>query len=266
MNSLEILVVALLALFGLAVGSFLNVVIARVPESVSVIAPRSRCPRCHTELANRDNIPVLSWLALRGKCRTCSAPISKRYPLIEAVTAIVWAGLGVYVLTRDSVGLLPLLLVSSAILIALFVIDLDHKRLPDPLTFLMYPVAAGGLAIDGLATGDWPIIPALTGAGCWLLAIGGIWFLSGGRGMGMGDVKLAPSLGLILGWIGVGPAIVGLMAAWLIGGAVAIGLILSRRARSGTAIPFGPFLIGGFVIGLLLGAPLADAYVGSLGF
>jgi leader peptidase (prepilin peptidase)/N-methyltransferase len=265
MDSLEILVIAVLALLGLAVGSFLNVVIARVPEGASVISPRSRCPRCQTELANRDNIPVLSWLVLRGRCRSCSTPISTRYPIVEIATAIVWAGMTAYVLARDSIGLLPLLLISSAILIALFVIDLDHKRLPDRLTLLMYPVAVGGLVIDGLATGKWPILPALAGAGCWLLAIGGIWFLSGGRGMGMGDVKLAPSLGLILGWIGVGPAVVGLMAAWLIGGAVAIGLVIARRARTGTAIPFGPFLIGGFCIGLLLGASIADAYVGALG-
>ena len=266
MDSTQILVIAVLALLGLAVGSFLNVVIARVPEGLSVISPRSRCPRCQTELANRDNIPVLSWLVLRGRCRSCSTPISTRYPIVEIATAIVWAGMTAYVLARDSIGLLPLLLISSAILIALFVIDLDHKRLPDRLTLLMYPVAVGGLVIDGLATGKWPITPALAGAGCWLLAIGGIWFLSGGRGMGMGDVKLAPSLGLILGWIGVGPAVVGLMTAWLIGGVVALGLLLAKRARTGTAIPFGPFLIGGFAVGLLLGTGLTDAYLGAMGF
>lgn len=265
MDSSHALLIALLALVGLAVGSFLNVVIARVPESLSVISPRSRCPRCETELTNRDNIPLLSWVILRGRCRTCAARISARYPLVELGTAVVWAGLTAHCLATDALGLLPLLLVASSILIALFVIDLDHKRLPDPLTYLMYPVALIGLAIDGLVTGAWPIVPALAGAGCWLLAIGGIWFLSGGRGMGMGDVKLAPSLGLILGWIGVGPAVVGLMTAWLIGGVFAIGLIATRRARSGTAIPFGPFLIGGFAIGLLVGTGLTDAYLGAMG-
>ncbi len=266
MNSSGILIVGLLTLLGLAVGSFLNVVIARVPLGESVISPRSKCPRCEGELANRDNIPLISWLLLRGRCRGCSAPISPRYPIVELVTAIIWGGLTAYSIASGSLGLLPLLLASSAILVALFVIDLDHKRLPDPLTFLLYPVAVVGLAIDGLVTGEWPCVPALAGAGCWLLAIGGIWFLSGGRGMGMGDVKLAPSLGLILGWIGVGPAVVGLMTAWLLGGAVAIGLLLARRARSGTAIPFGPFLIGGFAIGVLAGAPMTDAYLGSMGF
>lgn len=266
MDSSHVLLVALLAIVGLAVGSFLNVVIARVPEGASVIAPRSKCPHCESELSNRDNIPLLSWLLLRGRCRTCAAPISVRYPIVELGTAVVWAGLTAYALSTDALGLLPLLLVSSSILIALFVIDLDHKRLPDPLTYLMYPVAVIGLAIDGLVTGEWPIVPALAGAGCWLLAIGGIWFLSGGRGMGMGDVKLAPSLGLILGWIGVGPAVVGLMTAWLIGGVVALGLLLAKRARTGTAIPFGPFLIGGFSLGLLLGTGLTDAYLGAMGF
>jgi len=266
MDSSQLLVVALLAVLGLAVGSFLNVVIARVPEGASVIAPRSRCPHCQTELANRDNIPLLSWIVLRGKCRACRGPISVRYPIVELATGIVWAGLAVHAFTTDRLGMLPLLLVSSSLLIALFVIDLDHKRLPDPLTFLMYPVAAIGLVIDGLVTGQWPVLAALGGAGIWLLAIGGLWFISGGRGMGMGDVKLAPTLGLILGWLGIGSAVVGLMSAWLIGGVVAIGLLLARRARSGTAIPFGPFLIAGFAVGLLAGTAITDAYLGSLGF
>lgn len=265
MDYLQILALAGLVPLGLMVGAFLNVVISRVPDGESVISPRSKCPRCTSEIAHRDLIPIFSWLALRGQCRKCSAPISSRYPIVEIATAIIWVGIAAYSFASDSIGLLPLLLISSAILIALFVIDLDHQRLPDRLTFLMYPVAVVGLAIDGLATGNWPIIPALAGAGCWLFAIGGIWFLSGGRGMGMGDVKLAPSLGLILGWFGIGPTVVGLMTAWLIGGAVAIGLLAARRARSGTAIPFGPFLIGGFAVGLLFGTSIADAYVGSLG-
>ena len=186
--------------------------------------------------------------------------------MVEVVTAITWAGLAAYAMTFDTLGLLPLMLSASAILISLFVIDLDHKRLPDPLTFLMYPVAVIGLAIDGLATGNWPIGSALLGAVIWLLPIGGIWVLSGGRAMGMGDVKLVPALGLILGWVGVGSAVVGLVSGWLIGAVVAIVLILGRRARSGTAIPFGPFLIAGFAIGMVAGAVLADAYMGAIGF
>lgn len=266
MDSAQILLIALLALVGLAVGSFLNVVIARVPEGASVITPRSKCPQCESALARRDNIPLLSWLMLHGKCRSCSAPISPRYPIVELVTALIWAGLTAYALSRDILGVLPLLLVSSAILIALFVIDLDHKRLPDRLTFLMYPVALIGLLIDGLVSGEWPLGPALAGALIWLVPIGGIWFLSGGRGMGMGDVKLAPALGLILGWMGVGSAVVGLFSGWLIGGVVAIGLIVGRKARSGTAIPFGPFLIVGFAIGIVAGSALTDLYLGSMGF
>lgn len=266
MDSAQALLIALISLLGLAVGSFLNVVIARVPEGISVVSPRSRCPQCQAALASRDNIPLISWVILRGKCRDCASPISPRYPMVELITAVIWGALTAWTLTRGSVGTLPLLLISSAILISLFFIDLDHRRLPDPLTFLMYPVALVGLVIDGFVTGDWPVGSALIGAGIWLLAIGGIWFLSGGRGMGMGDVKLAPALGLILGWWGIGPAVVGLFAAWLIGGVVAVVLLLARRARSGTAIPFGPFLIIGFAIGLLAGRGITAAYVGSLGF
>ena len=259
------MIIGVLALVGLAVGSFLNVVIDRVPAGESLVSPRSQCPHCVTERSNRVNIPLFSWIILRGRCRACAVPISVRYPIAELVTALVWAGLTAHAFAAGILGLLPLLLVSSSILIALFVIDLDHKRLPDALTYLMYPVAAVGLLVDGLITGSWPLGPALAGAGIWLLAIGGIWFLSGGRGMGMGDVKLAPTLGLILGWVGVGSAVVGLMSAWLIGGFVAIGLMLARRARAGTAIPFGPFLIVGFAVGLLFGADITEAYLDSLG-
>lgn len=266
MIALPLLLIALLALLGLAVGSFLNVVITRIPEGESVIQPRTKCPTCETQLGYRDSIPVLSWLLSRGRCRSCSSRITVRYPMVEVVTAITWAGLAAYAMTHDTLGLLPLMLCVSGILISLFVIDLDHKRLPDPLTFLMYPVAVIGLAIDGLATGNWPIGSALLGAAIWLLPIGGIWVLSGGRAMGMGDVKLVPALGLILGWVGVGSAVVGLVSGWLIGAVVATVLILGRRARSGTAIPFGPFLIGGFAIGMLAGAVLSDAYMGAIGF
>ena len=174
MIALPLLLITLLALLGLAVGSFLNVVITRIPEGESVIQPRTKCPTCETQLGYRDSIPVLSWLRLRGRCRSCSSPISVRYPMVEVVTAITWAGLAAYSMTFDTLGLLPLMLSASAILISLFVIDLDHKRLPDPLTFLMYPVAVIGLAIDGLATGNWPICSALLGAVIWLLPIGGM--------------------------------------------------------------------------------------------
>jgi leader peptidase (prepilin peptidase)/N-methyltransferase len=264
--ALPLLLIALLALLGLAVGSFLNVVITRVPEGASVIQPKPKCPTCEFKFCLRDRIPVLSWLLRHGRCRGCESPISARYPIVEIVTAVAWAGLATYALMCNALGLLPLMLCASAILISLFVIDLDHKRLPDRLTFLMYPVAIIGLAIDGLATGSWPIGSALLGAAIWLIPIGGIWLFSVGRGMGMGDVKLAPALGLILGWVSVGSTVVGLASGWLIGGVVSIVLILVGRARSGTSIPFGPFLIAGFGIGLAAGAVISDAYLGAVGF
>jgi len=261
-----LLLIVVLAVLGLAVGSFLNVVITRVPDGQSVFRPRSKCPTCEIEFSRRDRIPVLSWLLLHGRCRGCRSPITVRYPIVELVTAIAWAGLATYALMCDALGLLPLMLCTSAILISLFVIDLDHRRLPDPLTFLMYPVVTIGFTIDGLVTGNWPIGSALIGAAIWLLPIGGIWLLSGGRGMGMGDVKLAPALGLILGWVSVGSAAVGLVSGWLIGGVVAIVLILVGRARSGSAIAFGPFLIAGFAVGLVAGVVISDAYLGAVGF
>lgn len=265
MENSQALIIGMAALIGLAVGSFLNLVIARVPARESVLAPLLRCARCSSGLINRHNIPFLKCGKLRWRHCSRLGPISGRDVIVIAVTALVFAGLTAHALITSTLGLLPLLLVSCAILIALFVIDLDHSRLPNALTYLMYPVAVVGLFIDGLVTGNWAIGSALIGAGIWLLALGGIWVLSGGRAMGMGDVKLAPALGLILGWVGVGSSVVGLLSAWLMGGFVAMGLLLSRRARKGTAIAFGPFLIGGFAIGLLFGEAIADSYVGTLG-
>lgn len=257
-----------LTVLGVIVGSFLNVVIARVPAGLSVIRPRSSCPRCGAFIDPRDNIPLLSWLVLRGRCRNCHAPISARYPLVEGLTGLLWAVIGLWSVHQPGTvvsPLLPVLLIVTSASIALAFIDLDCQRLPDVIVLPLWPFVIAGLLFTGAVSGEWPVGRSIAGAGLWLLVIGGIWAATGGQGMGLGDVKLAPLLGLILGWIGWGPAFAGLGASWLIGGAIAVILLIAGRAGRHRVIPFGPFLILGFLVGVLAGTELFDAYLSGTG-
>ena len=255
----------ILAALGLAVGSFLNVVIHRVPDGTSIVRPASACPECGTPIRPRDNVPVVSWLLLRGRCRTCRAPISLRYPLVELLNAALWLALGWWAAAAGQLALLPWLLVLGSACVALAFIDLEHHRLPDAIVLRLYPVGAVGLGLAGLLSGTWPLAAAGIGVAVWLVVIGGVWFVSGGRGMGFGDVKLAPVLGATLGWVGVSAAIVGLFSAFALGAIVGIALMVARRAGRKSAIPFGPFLVLGAGVGLVLGEPGWDAYLSMIG-
>ncbi len=251
----------LAAVVGLAVGSFLNVVTHRVPAGESVVRPPSRCPSCDHLIEPRDNIPVLSWLLLRGRCRWCSAPIAVRYPIVEATTSVLWALLTWWGLaTPGAAPLLPLVLTLASAGVALTVIDVDHHRLPNVIVLPLYPVTALGLVAAGLLSGAWNGLPIVIGALLWLIVVGLPWLLSGGRGMGMGDVKLAPVLGATLGWWAVSSAVVGLLAAFGLGAVVGIALMATGRAGRKSALPFGPFLLVGALIGLLLGPTLGAWY------
>lgn len=251
----------LLLLLGLAVGSFLNVLIHRVPSGASVVRPGSACPGCGRMITARDNIPVLSWTLLKGRCRSCGARISARYPAIEILNGALWVLLGWWALATNHLALLPWLLVLTSAGIALTIIDLGHHRLPNVLVYPLYPLLVVGLLVAGLGSGSAPVVPALIGAGVWLVLIGGIWLISGGRGMGMGDVKVAPILGATLGWLSVGAAVVGLLVAFLAGAVVGVALMAAGRASRKTAVPFGPFLFIGTLVGLLAGEPLVRGYV-----
>jgi leader peptidase (prepilin peptidase)/N-methyltransferase len=255
----------LLGGLGLIVGSFLNVVIHRVPEGRSIVRPPSACPGCGSPIAPRDNIPVLSWLLLRGRCRNCREPISARYPIVELLTSALWLLLGWWAWSPAGIpGLLPLLLVLGSAGVALWFIDLDHHRLPDAIVLPLLPVTAVGLVGAGLLSGQWPLGSTLVGTAVWLIPLGGIWLLTGGRGMGFGDVKLAPSLGATLGWVSASSAVVGLGAAFVAGGVVGIALMVTGRARRGSQLPFGPFLLLGALVGLLVGDAVGSWYVDRL--
>jgi leader peptidase (prepilin peptidase)/N-methyltransferase len=247
---------ALVALpFGLIVGSFMTVAAHRMPRGESVVRPRSRCPSCGTPIASRDNVPVVSWLLLRGRCRACGARIPVRYPLLELATA----GLVVLAAIRYPDpwvgGLLAGLL---ALMPAIAVIDVEHRIIPNRLTYPALLVALLAVAAAWLAGA--PIEPLRGLAG--LALYGGILFVVAviSRGMGMGDVKLAALIGLVLGSIGLRFVGVAAGSAIVLGGLGGVVALLLGRSRK-SAIPFGPYLAAGAVIGGLWGAPMAAWYL-----
>ena len=241
--------VVVAGLFGAVIGSFLNVVAHRVPLGESLISPGSRCPECEAPVKPYDNIPVVSWLLLRGRCRNCGTRISPRYPLVELVTALVWAAV-VAVRGFDNDLVLELPFVSA--LIALAAIDFDHKLLPNKI---VYPLAAYGVIATLLVDRDDLVENLIAGAGAFaflLLAV-----IAYPRGMGMGDVKLAGAMGLYLG-LSIIPA---LLVAFLSGSVVGV-FILAREGAAGRkkAVPFGVFLALGGIVGVLAGPELIDVY------
>jgi leader peptidase (prepilin peptidase)/N-methyltransferase len=236
---------------GAIVGSFLNVVAYRVPRHESLVAPASHCPKCATPLKPYDNIPILSWLLLRGRCRSCAAPISPRYPLVEGLTAALCVG--AVLVHHSAIGIATsvgvILLVVPAALI-----DLEHRIIPNKLTAIGGVVALGiGLALD--PSGEPERLIAGAAAGGFLLVAA----LAYPGGMGMGDVKLAAVLGLFLGRA-VAPAI---LVALFSGVLVGVFVIARKGAREGrkTAVPFGPFLALGALVSVFAGQAMVDLYV-----
>jgi leader peptidase (prepilin peptidase)/N-methyltransferase len=253
------LLVVTCGVFGLTVGSFLNVVIYRVPRDESIVTPRSHCPNCDTELANRDNIPVVSWLFLRGKCRTCGDPISVRYPLVEGLTGALFMALGVR-FGLDAA--LPAFLVLGAFLVALAAVDLDTFLLPKKL---VWPAFGAGVVLLGGASvvqGDGSsAVEAAIGSAVAFAILYVIHFLSP-KGMGFGDVRLAAVLGMHLGWIELPEVALGLFLSFLVASVVGIGLIVTKRKGRKDKVPFGPFLAAGTLLAVLFGDRLLALYLG----
>lgn len=248
-------------MFGLLIGSFLNVVIWRVPQGLSVVRPSSHCPSCGAGVRPRDNVPVISWLMLRGHCRDCGASISRRYPLVELSTGIIFAVLAA---RFDLDAALPAFLYLGAIGTALWMIDLDVKRLPNAIVLPSYGVAGGLLLAAAAFTGDWwSLLRAVLG----MAALYGFYFVLAliyPAGMGFGDVKLAGVLGLYLGWLGWAEVVVGGFLGFLFGGAVGLGLMAVHRAGRKSQIPFGPFMLSGALAAILWGGALADLYFAAV--
>jgi leader peptidase (prepilin peptidase)/N-methyltransferase len=267
------------ALFGAVVGSFLNVVIHRLPVGESVVFPGSRCPRCGAPIRPGDNIPVVSWIALGGRCRTCREPIAARYPLVELANALLWAALAL----RFGLGfqLFATAALCSALLV-ITLIDVDHWIIPDAITlpgiaigltssFFLPPRGSmiAGFLHHRLGLGHLPGF--LASVGFWdslaaLLLGGGLFYLvavvSRG-GMGGGDIKLTAMMGAFLGMRDLGVAIfIGLIA----GSAVGIGLMIAGRKTRKDAIPFGPFLALGGICAVFWGRSLVEWYLNLRGY
>jgi leader peptidase (prepilin peptidase) / N-methyltransferase len=242
---------AVAGVFGATIGSFLNVVAYRLPRSESLVSPGSRCPGCGTAIKTHDNVPVLGWLLLRGRCRSCRTSISPRYPIVEATTAALAVAV---VLTKHSAVEIALGLVLIGVLVPVALIDLDHRIIPNKLTL---PAAVAAIAI-GVAL-DLHGVPeqliAAAGAGGFLL----FFALAYPRGMGMGDVKLAFVLGLFLGRSVAVAILAGVLLGTVVGAAVMARVGVEKGRK--TAVPFGPFLALGGIVGLFAGPAIVHWYL-----
>ncbi|MCZ7526108.1 MAG: prepilin peptidase [Acidimicrobiia bacterium] len=252
------LVITVCTILGLAVGSFLNVVVWRVPRKESVVRPRSRCPECEEPIRPADNVPVVSWVLLRGRCRTCGARIPVRYPLVEVGCAVLFGALAARF--WDSWAL-PAYLVLAAALLALSVIDLEHYLLPNRIVYplsLAVPVLLAGAAV---AEGDGgALLRALLGGAVAFVAFLAIHLVSP-RGMGLGDVKLSFVLGVALAWLGWRELVLGLLLGFFYGALVGVALIALRLRTRKEPVPFGPFLAAGAVTAVLWGEPILTWYL-----
>jgi leader peptidase (prepilin peptidase)/N-methyltransferase len=241
------------ALFGLIVGSFLNVVIYRVPRKESVVSPRSACPTCGVPISPRDNVPIFSWLILRGKCRNCRAHISMRYPLIEAATAGLFAGVAARFGFSWS---LPAYLVLAAGLLALACTDLEHLLLPKRIVYPVLGLVGVLLVMAAAVTHHWhDLLIAALCAIVWFVIFFALNAVSP-RLLGFGDVRLAPVLGLALGWLGVRYALLGFFAANLVGAILGVSLIVTKRMSRQQQIPYGVFLALGTLLAVFAGPEL----------
>ncbi len=252
----------LAGVLGLAIGSFGNVVIWRVPRGESVVRPPSACPSCGHAIRPRDNVPLVSWLLLRGRCRDCGDGISARYPLVELATGALFVLVAAWLLPQDGgLWLVPALWYFVAIAVMLTMIDIDTRRLPDRIVLPSYVVVAVLLVVASVGTGRYDaLLRAAVGmAALWLFYFALVMIYP--RGMGFGDVKLAGVLGLYLGWFGWGALVVGAFAAFLLGGIFAVGLLVARRAGRKSAVPFGPWMLLGAAVGVVVGEQIWDGYL-----
>ncbi|MFF2485595.1 prepilin peptidase [Microbacterium sp. NPDC058062] len=288
MHPVTIFTVVVAGVFGLLIGSFLNVVAYRVPAHISLMR-ESRCPHCDATIKPWHNLPIVGWVALRGRCANCKARISARYPIVEAATGIAfavvtWWGLAVYegafgttattflassawggTIDAADLWALGLVIVAylyfAAISIVLTLIDLDTHRLPNSIVLPSYLVASILFTVAALLTGQWTLL-LMAGIGMAVLYI--FYFLLRAArpgGMGGGDVKLAGVMGIYLGWLGWGALAVGAFAAFLYGGVFGMALMVLRRAGRKTAIPFGPWMILGAWTGVFAGEAVGKWYV-----
>lgn len=273
---IRVTIITVASVLGLLIGSFLNVVIYRVPLGLSIVKPPSACPGCGAHIEARDNIPLISWLVLRGKCRHCGNPISIRYPIVELITGVLFAATALLfvepVATAQTTGaaisaslVLVAFLYFAAIAVALVGIDLDVHRLPNVIIYPSYIVFAVLFSGAAIASGSYDaLIRAGLGAVILFVAYFAMAYIKPG-GMGFGDIKLAAIMGACLGWLGWGSLLVGAFGAFVLGGIFSIILLISRRANRSSGIPFGPWMFAGAYLGISVGERLWQGYLALVG-
>jgi leader peptidase (prepilin peptidase)/N-methyltransferase len=250
-------------------------VVYRVPAGASIVSPASACPKCGRHIRGFDNVPLLSWLVLRGHCRDCGEPISARYPAVELGTGlffavVAWQALSGLVVTGPSTFVVATpafvaFLYLAAISVVLALIDIDVRKLPNAIVLPSYVVAAVLFLIESIISDEYgALIRAGVGMAALFLFYFALAFAIPG-GMGFGDVKLAGLLGIYLGWLGWGNLIVGAFAAFLFGGLFSIGLLIFRKAGRKSKIPFGPWMLLGAWIGILFGTNISAGYLALFG-
>jgi leader peptidase (prepilin peptidase)/N-methyltransferase len=270
------LLAAVAGVTGLSIGSFLNVVVYRVPRGGSIVRPASACPGCGSEIRARDNVPVLSWLLLRRRCRDCRTSISARYPLIELLTgitfvlvALVFAPAIAAATTGPEVAAASLQLVAYlalvAVSIALSSIDLELRRLPNPIVLTAFIVGLVTLVPAILLAGQPERLVSAGVGGAASFAFYLALALVGRGGMGMGDVKLAGVLGLYLGALGWQQLVVGVLAAFVTGAIAGAITLVARRSLRDRSLPFGPWMFVGAWIGIIGGEAIAAGYLRMVG-
>jgi leader peptidase (prepilin peptidase) / N-methyltransferase len=263
-------VIAVAGLFGLIIGSFLNVVVWRVPRGESVVSPGSACPGCGSPIRPADNVPVLSWLLLRDRARCCGMRIAVRYPLVELATGLAFGAVAGWLVGRPRGALvgpwaLPAFGYLAAITIALTLVDLDLHRLPNAIVLPSYPVAAVLLALPSAVAQDWRSLAraAIGAAALWAFYFG--LMLIYPAGMGYGDVKLAGLLGMYLGWLGWSDLVVGAAAGFGLGGVLSTLLLAVRLVTRKSMIPFGPFMLAGAWLAVAVAQPVTTWYLHTAG-
>ena len=257
----------LVGVFGSMVGSFLNVVVYRIPLQRSIVTPASACTQCGAHVKGYDNIPIFSWIFLRGRCRNCKAAISMRYLFVEMGTGIFFALVALKFWPRAGGDYLLMFafLYLAAISVALALIDLDTNTLPNRIVLPSYFVGIALLGAAGIKNGEYgAVLRAGIGmALLWLIYFGMALAYPGG--MGFGDVKLAGVLGLFLGYLSWGALFTGAFAAFVLGSFFGLALLLSRKANRKSGIPFGPWMLVGAWIGVLLSEPIVQIYFSLFG-
>jgi leader peptidase (prepilin peptidase) / N-methyltransferase len=262
MNPLSAAVLA--GLLGLAFGSFANVVIYRVPRKESIVRPGSRCPSCGEPVGWRDNLPVVGWLLLRGRCRHCRAPIPVGYPLVELGMGLLWFLLTLRLASAGFGWAVPAYLALGFLCVVLAVIDARTRLLPNRITYPAFPIMFSLLLLASAGLGD---LGRLARGLLAALAVGAFFLLLAlisPKGMGLGDVKLAPTLGLALGWLSWGAVAFGIFAGFLLGGLAGLASIALLGLTRKSLLPFGPWLVTGALLGVLAGADVAAWYARSL--